>query len=67
LNLTQSIVGPNMSAVPTGDTLIIPSGQKHNVFMNPRQALYARGNFSPSNPNGAVVLSITAGDYYNGR
>jgi hypothetical protein len=67
LDLPQQVIAPNMSAVPAGDTLVIPAGQKHVVRMNPRQALYAKGNFGPGNMNGPVIVSITASDYYGTR
>jgi len=63
LNIQQPVIAANMSAVPTGDTLIIPAGSKQTILMNPRDILYARGNFANANPNGAVVVSITASDY----
>jgi hypothetical protein len=67
LNLGQAIVGPGMSTVPAGDTLVVPSGQQQTIHMNARQVLYAKGNMAPTNPTGAVVISISSVDNYSSR
>lgn len=67
LNIPQRTVGPGMSTVPAGDTLVIPAGQQQQIHMNPKQVLYAKGNFSNSNPTGSVVISISTVDNYGGR
>lgn len=67
LNLAQPIVAPGLSSVPAGDTLVVPSGQQQHIHMNPRQVLYAKGNLSPSNATGPVVISISGVDNYISR
>lgn len=67
LNLAQREVAPGLSSVPAGDTLVIPSGQQQQIHMNPRQVLYAKGNMSPTNPTGPVVISISGVDNYISR
>jgi len=67
LNLPQRTVGPGMSTVPAGDTLVVPSGQQQEIHMNPKQVLYAKGNFSNANPTGSVVISISTVDNYGSR
>lgn len=67
LNLPQRTVGPGMSTVPAGDTLVVPSGQQQSIHMNPKQVLYAKGNFSNANPTGSVVVSISTVDNYVSR
>jgi hypothetical protein len=67
LNIPQTVVAPGLSAVPAGDTLVIPAGQQQQIHMNPKQVLYAKGNMSPSNPTGPVVISISTVDNYIAR
>jgi hypothetical protein len=67
LNITQAVVAPGLSSVPAGDTLVVPAGQQQPIHMNPRQVLYAKGNMSPTNPTGAVVVSISTVDNYISR
>lgn len=67
LNIPQRTVGPGMSTVPAGDTLVVPAGQQQEIHMNPKQVLYAKGNFSNANPTGSVVVSISTVDNYVSR
>lgn len=67
LNIPQRTVGPGMSTVPAGDTLVIPAGQQQEIHMNPKQVLYAKGNFSNTNPTGSVVVSVSTVDNYVSR
>lgn len=67
LNIPQRTVGPGMSTVPAGDTLVIPAGQQQTIHMNPKQVLYAKGNFSNTNPTGSVVVSVSTVDNYVSR
>jgi hypothetical protein len=67
LNLGQAVVAPGLSTVPAGDTLVVPSGQQQTIHMNAKQVLYAKGNMSPTNPTGAVVVSISSVDNYVSR
>jgi hypothetical protein len=67
LNIPQTVVAPGLSTVPAGDTLVIPAGQQQRIHMNPKQALYAKGNMSPSSPTGPVVVSISTVDNYIAR
>jgi len=67
LNIPQRTIGPGMSTVPAGDTLVIPAGQQQEIHMNPKQVLYAKGNFGNQNPTGTVVVSISTVDNYVSR
>jgi len=68
LNIPQALVAPGVSAVPAGDTLIVPAGQQQLIRMNAKQVLYAKGNMSPTlNPTGPVVVSISGVDNYASR
>jgi len=64
----QPLIAPGMSSVPMRNgVIIIPAGEAQRILMNPRQSLYARGNMSPDNPTGPVIISVTATDNYDAR
>jgi hypothetical protein len=50
-----NIRGPG-TAVPIGDTIVIPVGQWQNIPMGPNMALYARGNQGGAN---RITLSVS--------
>lgn len=61
----QPLIAPGLSTVPTGDVVIIPAGGFQKIRMNPRQALFGRGNMSPDHPTGAVLISVSATDDFD--
>lgn len=65
--MNQPLIAAGISQVPIGDTIIVPAGQRQTILMNPRQALYARGNMSPAGTTGAVVLSVSSNDSFAAR
>ena len=40
----NELAHPDMPATPTGNTVIVPSGQTHQIRLRPREVIYAKGS-----------------------
>jgi len=47
---------PDMPAIPTGNVVIVPSGQFHSIRLRPREAVYGKGSVA------GVLVSVTCGE-----
>lgn len=64
-----AVVAVGVTGPPTGgDVLIIPGGQFQIVRLQPKSALFAKGNIGPGAaiPPEGVIISITGGDFTAG-